>query len=95
MRKRARQIRPKKIMPKILVLAGDGIGPEVMGETVKILQFVNAQEKLGLEFEQALAGGCSYEAHGRPLTDATLKLAQAADSVLLGAVGGPQWEELD
>lgn len=82
-------------MAKILVLAGDGIGPEVMAETVKILQFVNAQEKLGLEFENALAGGCSYDAHGKPLTDETLKLAKAADAVLLGAVGGPKWEELD
>lgn len=82
-------------MAKILVLSGDGIGPEVMAETLKILQFVNGQEKLGLEFENALVGGCSYDAHGQPLTEATLKLAKAADSVLLGAVGGPKWEELD
>ncbi|MCE9625857.1 MAG: 3-isopropylmalate dehydrogenase [Deltaproteobacteria bacterium] len=82
-------------MAKILVLAGDGIGPEVMGETVKILQFVNGQEKLGLEFENALVGGCSYDAHGKPLTDETLRLAKAADAVMLGAVGGPKWEELD
>ncbi|MFO1462624.1 MAG: 3-isopropylmalate dehydrogenase [bacterium] len=82
-------------MAKILVLAGDGIGPEVMAETVKILQFVNSQEKLGLEFENALVGGCSYDAHGKPLTDETLRLAKAADAILLGAVGGPQWEELD
>ncbi len=82
-------------MTKILVLAGDGIGPEVMAETVKILEFVNQQEKLGLEFESGLVGGCSYDAHGKPLTDATLNLAKAADAVLLGAVGGPKWEELD
>lgn len=82
-------------MAKILVLAGDGIGPEVMAETVKILQFVNAQEKLGLEFENSLVGGCAYEAHGKPLSDETLRLAKAADAVLLGAVGGPKWEDLD
>jgi 3-isopropylmalate dehydrogenase len=82
-------------MAKILVLAGDGIGPEVMAETVKILEFVNQEEKLGLEFESALVGGCSYDADGKPLTDGTLNLAKAADAVLLGAVGGPKWEELD
>lgn len=82
-------------MPKILVLAGDGIGPEVMTETVKILEFINQQEKLGLEFENSLVGGCAYDAHGKPLTDDTLNLAKAADAVLLGAVGGPKWEELD
>ncbi|HKY63597.1 MAG TPA: 3-isopropylmalate dehydrogenase [bacterium] len=82
-------------MTKILVLAGDGIGPEVMAETVKILDFVNQQEKLGLEFENDLVGGCAYDAHGKPLSEATLNLAKAADAVLLGAVGGPKWEELD
>jgi len=82
-------------MSKILVLPGDGIGPEVVGETRKILDFVNAQESLGLEFEEDLVGGCAYEAHGQPLHDKTLQLAQEADAVLLGAVGGPQWEPLD
>ncbi|HCU25522.1 MAG TPA: 3-isopropylmalate dehydrogenase [Deltaproteobacteria bacterium] len=82
-------------MPKILVLSGDGIGPEVMDETLKILSFVDGQEKLGLEFEKALVGGCSYDAYGRPLTEATLRLAEQADAVLLGAVGGPRWEALD
>ena len=79
---------------KILILAGDGIGPEIMAEAVKVLQFVNDQENLGLELEHALLGGCAIDATGGPLPDATLKLAQEADSILLGAVGGPKWEPL-
>ncbi len=79
---------------KILILAGDGIGPEIMQEAVKVLQFVNDQESLGLELEHALLGGCAIDATGGPLPEATLKLAQEADSILLGAVGGPKWEPL-
>ncbi len=82
-------------MAKILVLPGDGIGVEVTAEARKILGFVNREEKLGLEFEEGLVGGCSYDAHGQPLTEATLGLAKQADAVLLGAVGGPKWEGLD
>lgn len=79
---------------KILILAGDGIGPEIMAEAVKVLQFVNTQESLGLELEHALLGGSAIDATGGPLPEATLKLAQEADSILLGAVGGPKWEPL-
>lgn len=79
---------------KILILAGDGIGPEIMAEAEKVLAFVNDQESLGLELEHALLGGCAIDATGGPLPDATLKLAQEADSILLGAVGGPKWEPL-
>lgn len=79
---------------KILILAGDGIGPEIMAEAVKVLQFVNTQENLGLELEHALLGGSAIDATGGPLPEATLKLAQEADSILLGAVGGPKWEPL-
>ncbi|MDX1386260.1 MAG: 3-isopropylmalate dehydrogenase, partial [bacterium] len=82
-------------MSKILVLAGDGIGPEVMTEARKILDFVIRQEGLKLEFEEDLVGGAAYDAHGQPLSEATLKLALEADGVLLGAVGGPRWEPLD
>lgn len=82
-------------MSKILVLPGDGIGPEVMAEALKVLQFVSEQEGFSLELEEELVGGCAYETHGKPLHQNTLKLAQEADAVLLGAVGGPQWEGLD
>lgn len=82
-------------MANILVLPGDGIGPEVMGETLKILKFINEEEKLGLEFEEDLVGGVAYDAHGVPLHEDTLKKALLADAVLLGAVGGPKWEPLD
>ena len=69
-------------MAKILILAGDGIGPEVMGETRKILDWVNQQEGLGLEFEEDLVGGSAFDAYGVPLHEKTLKLAQQADAVL-------------
>ena len=79
---------------KILILAGDGIGPEIMAEAVKVLQFLNDQESLGLELEHGLLGGSAIDATGGPLPEATLKLAKEADSILLGAVGGPKWEPL-
>lgn len=80
---------------KILVLPGDGIGPEIVAEAVKVLDKVNAQYDLGISYEQGLVGGCSIDAHGVPLTDETLARAAAADAILLGAVGGPKWDKLD
>ncbi|MDN3639445.1 3-isopropylmalate dehydrogenase [Simiduia curdlanivorans] len=80
---------------KILVLPGDGIGPEIIAEARKVLDKVNAQFDLGLEFEQGLMGGCSIDACGVPLSDETLARAAAADAILLGAVGGPKWDKLD
>ena len=68
---------------KIAILPGDGIGTEIVAEAVKVLAVLG----LGLETETALVGGAAYEAFGHPLPDATLKLAQAADAVLFGAVG--------
>ncbi len=82
-------------MAKILVLPGDGIGPEVVAEAKKILLWVQKQEGLDLEFEEDLVGGAAYDASGVPLTEQTLSLARDADAVLLGAVGGPKWEPLD
>jgi 3-isopropylmalate dehydrogenase len=79
---------------KLLILPGDGIGPEIMAEAVKVLQFLNDQESLGLELEHGLLGGSAIDATGGPLPEATLKLAKEADSILLGAVGGPKWEPL-
>lgn len=79
---------------KIAVLAGDGIGPEIMVEAIKVLNFLNAEMSLGLVFENALIGGAAYDAFGTPLPQQTLNLCKNADAVLLGAVGGPKWEPL-
>jgi 3-isopropylmalate dehydrogenase len=79
---------------KILILAGDGIGTEIMAEAVKVLEFLNGEENLGLELEHALVGGAAIDATGGPLPDETLSLAKACDSILFGAIGGPQWESL-
>ncbi|MCE9560025.1 MAG: 3-isopropylmalate dehydrogenase [Armatimonadetes bacterium] len=76
---------------KIAVLGGDGIGPEVTAEAVKVLQGVRSD----LEFSTALCGGCAYEATGDPLPKETLDLCRASDAVLLGAVGGPKWDKLE
>ncbi|MBW7900475.1 MAG: 3-isopropylmalate dehydrogenase [Rhodocyclaceae bacterium] len=75
---------------KICVLPGDGIGPEIMAEAVRVLKALG----LGFEMEEALIGGCAVDATGTPYPEATQKLAQEADAVLLGAVGGPQWDTL-
>ncbi|MAM57015.1 MAG: 3-isopropylmalate dehydrogenase [Salinicola sp.] len=79
---------------KILVLPGDGIGPEITAEAVKIL---NACRDAGLdaELEEALVGGAGFDAEGHPLPESTLAKAKAADAILLGAVGGPKWDTLE
>ena len=81
-------------MKKILVLPGDGIGPEIVAEAVKVLSWVRDQG-LAIEWEEGLVGGAAYDETGSPLPEATLDKARAADAVLLGAVGGPKWEPLD
>jgi 3-isopropylmalate dehydrogenase len=80
---------------KIAVLPGDGIGTEIVAEAVKVLDFLNADMGLGLEFENALIGGAAYDAYGTPFPEQTLALAKASDGILLGAVGGYKWEHLD
>jgi len=80
---------------KIAILPGDGIGPEVTNEAVKVLRLLKKTDGLSFEFEEAVVGGTAYDQTGHPLPEATLKLAKEADSVLLGAVGGPKWEPLD
>ncbi|WP_048306062.1 3-isopropylmalate dehydrogenase [Halomonas sp. PR-M31] len=79
---------------KILILAGDGIGPEITAEAVKILKACQ-QEGLDIELEDALVGGAGFDAEGDPLPKTTLEKAQAADAILLGAVGGPKWDSLE
>lgn len=81
-------------MSKILLLPGDGIGPEVMRETNKVIDWFNQQYSLNLEYETALVGGHAYDETGSPLPKETLDLAKQADAVLLAAVGGPKWESL-
>jgi 3-isopropylmalate dehydrogenase len=78
----------------LLLLPGDGIGPEVMAEVRRIVDWFAARG-IGFDVEEDLVGGCAYDAHGTPLTDATMARAQAADAVLLGAVGGPKYDALD
>ena len=78
---------------KIAILPGDGIGREIVGEAVKVLEFLR-REGLPIETESAPIGGAGYDAAQAPLPDATLALARAADAVLLGAVGGPQYDTL-
>ncbi|WP_428354130.1 3-isopropylmalate dehydrogenase [Methyloprofundus sp.] len=80
---------------KIAVLPGDGIGPEIIAEAIKVLAYLNTDMDLGLEFEQGLIGGAAYDATGTPFPADTVSLVQQADAILLGAVGGYQWESLD
>ncbi|MDX1724762.1 MAG: 3-isopropylmalate dehydrogenase [Pseudomonas sp.] len=80
---------------QILILPGDGIGPEIMAEAVKVLQLANEKFDLGLELSFDQLGGAAYEQYGVPLADETLARARAADAILLGAVGGPQWDAID
>jgi 3-isopropylmalate dehydrogenase len=80
---------------KIAVLPGDGIGPEIVTEAVKLLEALRNEFGLAAELEFAPVGGAGYEAHGHPLPPNTLELARQADAVLLGAVGGPRWEGLE
>ena len=78
-------------MTKIAVLPGDGIGPEIVAEAVKVLNALD----LNLEMETAPVGGAAYEAAGHPLPEATLKLAMESDAVLFGAVGDWKYDTLE
>ncbi|MGN0502652.1 MAG: 3-isopropylmalate dehydrogenase, partial [Ruminococcus sp.] len=79
---------------KITLLKGDGIGPEIVNQAVKVLD--KAGEKFGfsVEYDEALLGGCAIDATGVPLPDETVAKCKASDSVILGAVGGPKWDSL-
>ncbi len=79
----------------ITVLPGDGIGPEVIAEAIKVLRVVERKLGLSLKLEECPVGGAAYEQEGHPLPESTLKKAESADAVLLGAVGGPKWETID
>ncbi|MCC5960371.1 MAG: 3-isopropylmalate dehydrogenase [Rhodobacteraceae bacterium] len=81
--------------PSLLILPGDGIGPEVMAEVRKIIDWFGAKRGLAFDVSEDLVGGAAYDAHGKPLHDDTMARALAVDAVLLGAVGGPKYDNLD
>ncbi len=79
---------------KVLVLPGDGIGPEIVAEAVKLIDALRASGAVDIELQDGVVGGAAYDLTGDPLPEETLSAARAADAVLLGAVGGPKWEPL-
>ncbi len=81
--------------PSLLILPGDGIGPEVMAEVRKIIDWFGDKRGLHFDVSEDLVGGAAYDAHGKPLSDETMAKAQEVDAVLLGAVGGPKYDDLD
>jgi len=76
----------------LLLLPGDGIGPEAMAEVRKIIAYMNAELGAGFETDEGLVGGCAYDAHGAAISEGDMEKALAADAVLFGAVGGPKWD---
>ena len=80
---------------KILLLPGDGIGPEVVAEVKKIIEWFNKKKSLDFEMEEGLVGGASYEKHKKPITDEVFYKALESEAIILGAVGGPQWDNLE
>ena len=81
--------------PSLLILPGDGIGPEVMDEVVRVIDWFGAKRNLPFDVSTDLVGGAAYDAHGTPLHDDTMAKALEVDAVLLGAVGGPKYDDLD
>ena len=79
---------------KLLLLPGDGIGPEAMGEVRKLIDMMNREMRAGFELDEGLVGGSAYDAHGESISDADMDRAHAADAVLFGAVGGPKWDSV-
>ncbi|MFZ5761637.1 MAG: 3-isopropylmalate dehydrogenase [Thermodesulfobacteriota bacterium] len=81
-------------MKKIAVLPGDGIGPEVMQEAIKVLDAIQARFGVSFEYSHADVGGCAIDNHGHALPDSTLDVCKQSDAILFGSVGGPKWESL-
>jgi 3-isopropylmalate dehydrogenase len=79
---------------KLLVLPGDGIGPEAMGQVMRVVDWFDKRRAVGFDVSEGLVGGAAIDVHGTPLTDETMAEAMAADAVLLGAAGGPKWDNL-
>ncbi len=80
---------------KVLVISGDGIGPEITEETRKVLNVVNQRFELGIEFDEALLGGAALDKTGVPMPDETLQKAKDSDAILFAALGGPKWDAND
>ena len=80
---------------KLLFLPGDGIGPEVVGEVRRVIDWMGDARQAAFDITEDLVGGAAIDAHGVPLTEATLASAMDSDAVLLGACGGPKWEGVD
>ena len=80
---------------KFLLLPGDGIGPEVVGEVKKIIKWFNKNKSLDFEIDEDLAGGASYDKHGTPITDEVFYKALECEAIILGAVGGPKWDDVE
>lgn len=80
---------------KILVMPGDGIGPEIVAEAVKVLSVVTEKFGLDIETDEALVGGSAYDVHGDPLPQVSLEKARAADAILFGSIGGPKWDSIE
>jgi 3-isopropylmalate dehydrogenase len=78
----------------LLLLPGDGIGPEVMAEVKRLIEFFNKKGPDKFATEEALVGGCAYDAHGVAITEETMAKASAADAIIFGAVGGPKWDKV-
>lgn len=81
-------------MPDVLLLPGDGIGAEIVPEAVKALKAVGKRYQIRFRFREALIGGAAYDACGHPLPEETLRLCEESDAILLGAIGGPKWDNL-
>ncbi len=82
-------------MSKVLVLPGDGIGPEIVKEAVKVLDVAKDKFGLDVELDEALVGGAAVDAEGDPLPESTLNKARAADAILFGSIGGPKWDTIE
>ncbi|HIE20595.1 MAG TPA: 3-isopropylmalate dehydrogenase, partial [Rhodospirillales bacterium] len=80
---------------KLLMLPGDGIGPEVMNQVQRVIDWMDKTRHVSFDVAEDLVGGCAYDAHGTSLTDNTLADAMGVDAVLLGAVGGPKWDNVE
>ncbi len=80
---------------KLLILPGDGIGPEVMRQVLRVIDWVGETRGIDFQITEGLVGGAAIDRHRVPLTDETMALAAASDAVLLGAVGGPKWDNVD
>ncbi|MDP1784752.1 MAG: isocitrate/isopropylmalate family dehydrogenase, partial [Sulfuricurvum sp.] len=78
----------------IALIKGDGIGPEIIDEAVKVLDAVAPSENISFNYREALMGGCAYDATGDPLPKETIDVALSSDAVLFGAIGGQQWDNL-